>query len=137
MDSSKQQPSHRKTHPPITPKNANIVNSPLNHTFPRSNSSQTTENEHIFQTPMNKVKKNTSPIPIPDQTVFDTRVTLSAAASDKKKNATSSKINGKYQPPSPPSKSPPISRLFSRTPLYTPNAQPIKVEGITNGKKHF
>eukprot|EP01114_Cavostelium_apophysatum_P024362 TRINITY_DN9513_c0_g1_i1.p1 TRINITY_DN9513_c0_g1~~TRINITY_DN9513_c0_g1_i1.p1 ORF type:complete len:460 (+),score=80.65 TRINITY_DN9513_c0_g1_i1:234-1613(+) len=65
-----------------------------------------------------------SPIPMPDPTVFQSRFTLSSA--DKRKNGKTP--SSKPQCPSPPSKSPPMSRFGLNSQLYTPVAQPISVD---------
>ncbi len=64
---------------------------------------------------------STTPIPIPDQSVFDSTTRV---FTEKKKQTQGRTPH--YQPPSPPSKSPPVSRLFLKSnnyhhQLFTPN----------------
>jgi hypothetical protein len=98
--------------PKTTNQNTSILNTPLNYTYPTGSTISSTQGF-------------TSPIPIPDQNVFNSKITLTS--SDKKKPATGTKSSSKYLPPSPPSKSPPMSRLGlnQKNQLYTPSAQPI------------
>lgn len=61
-----------------------------------------------------------SPVPAPDQSVFEART-----FSEKKKTPNSRKL----QCPSPPLKTPPVSRIFADQPLITPTAKIIHTPG--------
>lgn len=60
-----------------------------------------------------------TPVPAPDQSVFDSRV-----FSSKKKTP-----GNRPQCPSPPLKTPPVSRIFTDQPLITPTAKIIHTPG--------
>lgn len=60
-----------------------------------------------------------SPVPAPDQSVFDSHV-----LSSKKKTP-----GNRPQCPSPPLKTPPVSRIFNDQPLITPTAKIIQTPG--------
>jgi membrane-associated tyrosine/threonine-specific cdc2-inhibitory kinase len=61
-----------------------------------------------------------SPVPVPEQSVFDTKV-FSAKKTP----------NNRLKCPSPPLKTPPVSRVFANQPLFTPTAKVIATPGAS------